>query len=188
MRAFSSGLTQHADNHINQFAGAGDGRNVTRAHQSFGNGTGAAFLAVNMQNIGQQIRRGLIDQLGRTHAVIAHPHVKRPVTHEGKPALSLIKLHGGHAKVENHAIDLRHISRRQQRAHIAETASYKAESVAKLSSEGIGCGLCRRVAVKSDNPALRRFKQSATITARAKCAIDIDSIVARRHGVKNFGQ
>ena len=45
-----------------------------------------------------------VDDFGRTHPGLGHPHVERTFGAEGKAALGLVELHRGNADVEHHAV------------------------------------------------------------------------------------
>jgi hypothetical protein len=47
---------------------------------------------------------GLVEEVRRRHAVLAHPHVERAVGLEREPAFRLIELHRRHADIHGHAV------------------------------------------------------------------------------------
>jgi len=94
------------------------------------------------KNIRQIRFGGGIDQISRCWAVLAHPHIKRAVAHEGKATLGEVKLHGGDAQIEHDPVEILGIG-----VHFGEHAFLQGNLVAKARNPWRGHGEGERVAV-----------------------------------------
>ncbi len=89
---------------LGEHAGGGDRRLGALGDDGAGDAPRRALFAVEIEDIGERLGFELIDQVGGAAPGALHAHVERAVEAEGKAALRLVELHGGHADVEHDAV------------------------------------------------------------------------------------
>ena len=98
-------VTQGLAHHIGKLGG---GIDRPRRDNRAGDATRFRLFAIKVDDIGNfgLVRR--IDEICRTFARLAHPHIERAVFLERKAAIGLVDLHRRYADIEHHGIDLLH--------------------------------------------------------------------------------
>ena len=95
----------HLGDDIGQRLRGRDRRFLARGDDGAGDGARIAFLAEDVDDVGEIGLGGLRHHIRRGRAVMAHPHVERAAEPERKAALGLIELHRGDADVHHDAVD-----------------------------------------------------------------------------------
>ncbi len=111
-----------------------------------------------------------LHEIRRRGPVLAHPHIKRPVAHERKPALGQIKLHRGHAKIQHDPVQILCIV-----VHFGKHAALHDRS-GRHSPGPVARHLKRqRIAVHGHHLRSTCVEQAARIAARAEGAVQPDA-------------
>ena len=153
---------------------------------------GAAFLAVTIDNVGEVCFRQSIHRVGRAGAAFRggtfHAHVQRPVGAEGKAALGLVELHGGHAEIQRHAVQRRLQPVGQQGLHVAEAALDDLQAPGVTGRQFAAARHGAGIAVDAPDGAVGGLQDRAAVAAGAEGAVNVNGAVARRQGFQHFLQ
>ena len=179
MRLAGLGPRQTPLHNPGQFQGPLKGSFLTACNDHFSDAAAGTLFTIIVQNIGNLLRAGAVDNIRRRRAVIAHAHIKRPVFLKRKPALSLVNLHRRHTDIQHHAIY--HIGSLIQ---IGKRVLYQLQAVAKLRCPIGGHLKNTGIAVYSDHPARAGLEQIFAIATGPKGAIDPGAL----NGCSRFNQ
>ena len=137
-----------------------------------------AFLAVVIEDICQHLFGCVVDDILGREARLPHPHVERPVLHEGKAALGAGRVAwGGHPEIQAPTPSTgppASVSRSENVPATSRNRSPRASAQGAAKLEG------QRVAVDADHHIRPRLKQSARIATRPEGSVDPDAR-DRRH-------
>ena len=123
---------------------------------------------------------GTGDNVCRAWTISSHPHVERPVEPEGKATRRLVELHGGHAEIENDAVDFGRAPIRGDRRKFREAALGHLETAGCLFDNVACSGDRALIPVDADDAGPGGGENGARIAASAEGRVDIDAAVTRR--------
>jgi hypothetical protein len=126
-----------------------------------------------------------VDDVGGGLTLIGHPHVQRPVAHEGEAALGLIQLHRGHADVEHRAVEAGPSAIREGLGEARERGPHQGKPAGEVVGHGLGVGLYGRVAVQGDDLGPGR-QDGAGIAAGAEGGVDHRLAGPGRQGLEHL--
>ena len=89
-----SAAPQRIGDNFRQTVGRCNRLDLSGTHDEISAAARSALLAVNLKNTDKVFVRKVIHCVRRRQALACHAHIQRTFAHEGKPARSLIKLHG----------------------------------------------------------------------------------------------
>ena len=135
-------------------------------------GARAPLLAKPEQDIRDLVFLECIDNIGRAPPRARHPHVERPVAHEGEAALRLVELHGGNAEVQHNAVHPVPADGARRVLHLREWRLDQPEPPARGGFEPAASRNGRGIAVEGQHAAIHRIEDRARIAARTVCAVN----------------
>ncbi|MNN24592.1 hypothetical protein D3C81_1380300 [compost metagenome] len=159
--------------HLGQIQGAAERLLDAAAQDGGGHPTRLTLVAVLLEDMGQRPVIPSVDEIGGGRPRVAHPHIQRPVAHEGEAALGLIQLHGRDANIEDSAVQLSLAALGEGLGQAREGGADQLELARIGGGDGVGVRLNRRVAVQTDDlgPAIQN---SASVAASAEGGVDDD--------------
>ena len=113
-----------------------------------------------------------VDEIGRAHAGLLHPHVERSVGLKGKAALGAVELHRGHADIEGDAIDLIDAALGERLDHAREALRHQNQHTVIVGFERTAFGDRIGIAIEGDDPGSRGEDRTG-VTAGAEGAVDM---------------
>ena len=146
-----------------------------------------ALVAVELEDMGQRAVVPAVDDVRRGLALVGHPHVQRPVAHEGKAALGLVQLHRRHADVEHHPVQLRLAAPGERSSQARERRADQTELARKVVGDRVRMRLHRRIAVEGDD-GRAGSKDGAGVAAGAEGGVDDHIAGPRGQGLQHLGQ
>jgi hypothetical protein len=114
----------------------------------------------------------LVDELGRAHALPAHPHVERAIRLEGETAIGAVDLHRGDANIERHPIDRPDPPRIQGFRHLREAPGNQCQPTPRFLFQRLPFRDCVGISVEGDDVRALR-ENGARIAARAEGPVDM---------------
>ncbi len=179
MNGGAASAAQSLFHHLGQIQRAGEGLLDPATQDGGRDPARLTLVAVELEDMGQRPVVPGIDDVGGGHALIAHPHVQRPVAHEGEAALGLIQLHGRDADVEDGAVQLGLAAFLERLGQAREWGADQLEAIREVARHGLGERLHRRVAIQRHDlgPAL---EDGAGVAAGSEGGVDDD--IARLGG------
>ncbi len=152
-------------------------------HDRAGHPARARLLAIAIEDVGNLLLRGIVQEIGGTHPALAHRHGEGAVRLKGKAALRPVELHRGHADVERHACDGIDAPISQQLLHPGKFPGDKGDTLLRRQRLAFPNGI--GIAVEGKNlRALRRHRTG--IAARAERAIHMNLAGVDGEGMKHF--
>ena len=130
-------------------------------------------------DIGEVALGGSVNDVSRTWAFTAHPHVEGAIKAERESATGRIELHGGNAEIEHHSIDSRVARFARNRIEVGKSVLDQGQATVGLIDH-VGTkrdgGL---ITVNADHFTIGRGENRAGVAARAEGAIDIYAALSR---------
>ena len=143
------------------------------------------LLAIAIDDVGNILFRGGVEEIGRTHAALAHRHVERAVRLEGKAAFGPVELHRRHADIQRDARHATDAALGQQLLHPRKFAGDQRDTL----FIGQRLPFPDRIGVAIKGKDLRASRRhGAGIAARAERAVDMPLARGNGERIEHFGQ
>ena len=138
-----------------------------------------ALLAEIMENVGEPLLGGRVDNLRGGRARAAHAHVERPVIAKGETAIRLVELHGRDADIEDDALERKKILARGDLLELGEARLDEPEPALGLLDERGAAAHRRGIAVERQHLRAGRRQQGAAVAPGAEGGVEIAPLGAR---------
>ena len=134
-----------------------------------------------IEDIGEILLVGRVDDVGGARAFPAHAHVERSVLPEREASIGFVELHGRDADIQNNAVETRNPRRVGNLAEGSEACLVQREARV-VGGQRRRCRNGAWVAIEPQNPGSRNGEDRPAVPTGAERSVEIHAASARRQG------